>query len=80
MANLYVVKSADFTFLMNQTELTWGNLSSHLTKLENAEYVRMEKTFVGKRPYTLVYMTENGRLAFQQYRKKMMQLFTTLPE
>ena len=34
MALLYVVESADFTFVMNQTGLTWGNLSAHLSKLE----------------------------------------------
>jgi len=36
---LYGVESADFTFLLNATELTWGNLSSHVTKLEDAEYL-----------------------------------------
>lgn len=80
MANLYVVESADFTFLMNQTGLTWGNLSAHLTKLEKAGYVAVEKTFVGKRPYTLLRLTENGRTAFQTYRRQMQQLFADLPE
>ena len=80
MANLYVLQSADFTFLMNQTGLTWGNLSSHLTKLEKATYIDVEKTFVGKRPYTLLKLTKNGRSAFQAYRQKMRQLFADLPE
>ena len=80
MANLYVVESADFTFLMNQTDLTWGNLSSHITKLENAGYVAVEKTFVGKRPYTMLHLTENGRTAFQTYRQQMSELFNNLPE
>ena len=74
VANLYVVESADFTFLMNQTGLTWGNLSSHLSKLEKVGYVRVEKTFVGKRPYTLLYLTPEGRGAFETYREQMQQL------
>ncbi len=80
MSHLYVVESADFTFLMNQTGLTWGNLSSHLGKLEKVSYVDVEKTFVGKRPYTLLRLTENGRVAFQQYRQKMTRLFADLPD
>ncbi len=80
MANLYVVESADFTFLMNQTSLTWGNLSSHLTKLEKGGYVDIEKTYVGKRPYTLLKLTTEGRQAFQQYRQNMQQVFADLPE
>ncbi len=79
MANLYVVANADFTFLMNQTGLTWGNLSSHLAKLEKAGYVEMKKTFVGKRPYTMLHLTEKGRSAFETYRQKMMEVFTDLP-
>jgi len=80
VANLSVVESADFTFLMNRTGLTWGNLSSHLNKLEQAGYVEMEKTFVGKRPYTLLKLTKNGRTAFQTYRETMSQVFNNLPE
>ena len=80
MANLYVVENADFTFLMNQTGLTWGNLSSHLAKLEKMAYVNVEKTFVGKRPYTLLRLTEEGRQSFQRYRKTMQQLFEDLPD
>jgi len=74
VANLYVVESADFTFLMNQTGLTWGNISSHLSKLEKAGYVQVEKTFVGKRPYTLLHLTPEGREAFEMYRVQMQQL------
>ena len=80
MANLYVVESADFTFLMNQTGLTWGNISSHITKLENAGYVVVEKTFVGKRPYTLLRLTDDGRAAFLTYRQKMSEILDNLPE
>jgi DNA-binding MarR family transcriptional regulator len=78
LANLYVVESADFTFLMNQTGLTWGNLSSHLSKLEEAGYVEIEKTFVNKKPYTMLRLTGEGRTAFQNYRKQMQQFIQGL--
>ena len=71
LANLYVLESADFTFLMNQTNLTWGNLSSHLSKLEEAGYVHIEKEFVNKKPHTMISLTEDGRKAFERYRQQM---------
>ncbi len=80
MAYLYVVESADFLFLMRQTGLTRGNLSSHMSKLEAAGYVEVEKEFVAKIPRTMLKLTESGRDAFQKYRKSMKQLFEDLPE
>jgi len=74
MVHLYVVESADFTFLMNQTGLTWGNLSSHITKLEEAEYVTIEKKFVGKKPQSIASLTAAGREAFDVYRQEMQNL------
>jgi len=71
MAYLFVVQSADFTFLQTQTDLTWGNLSSHISKLEAAGYVAIEKEFVGKKPHTMLHLTDSGRSAFTDYRKKM---------
>jgi len=73
MANLYVVESADFTFLMNQTGLTWGNLSSHLSKLEEAGYVQVDKQFVERKPHTRLSLTPGGRAAFEHYRKQIQQ-------
>jgi len=80
VALLYVIESADFTFLMNQTGLTWGNLSAHMSKLEEAGYIEVEKTFKGKRPNTLLRLTSKGREAFQAYRQKMRQVLDELPE
>ena len=65
---LYALESSDFLFLMNATELTWGNLSSHLTKLDEAGYVQIEKTYDGRKPRTLVRMTPDGRIAIKKYR------------
>jgi DNA-binding MarR family transcriptional regulator len=80
MAVLYVIESADFTFLMNQTGMTWGNLSAHMSKLEEAGYLEVEKSFKGKRPNTMLRLTPEGRSAFQAYRLKMKQVLDHLPE
>ena len=79
IANLYVVESADFLFLMRQTGMTFGNLSSHMSKLEAAGYIEVEKEFVGKKPNTKLSLTKMGRQAFEVYRRSMQQLFTEVP-
>ena len=68
---LSTVESADFLFLQRETELTKGNLSAHLSKLENAGYVNIEKTFKGKLPLTVCKLTEAGQKAFDGYRRQM---------
>jgi DNA-binding MarR family transcriptional regulator len=68
---LYTVESADFLFLQRETGLTKGNLSSHLTKLEEAGYIDIEKTYQGKVPLTLCRLTLIGRQAFESYRKQI---------
>jgi DNA-binding transcriptional ArsR family regulator len=78
MTHLYVVESADFLFMMRQTGLTFGNLSAHMSKLEEAGYIEIIKEFVGKKPHTMLKLTENGRKAFDEYRKKMKQFFNEL--
>jgi DNA-binding transcriptional ArsR family regulator len=66
---LYVSEEADFVYLQRETGLTKGNLSSHLARLEEAAYVRIEKKFRGKLPLTLCRLTDAGRTAFDSYRK-----------
>lgn len=75
MAHLYVIESADFLFLKQQTGLTWGNLSSHMSKLEDAGYIKIEKEFVDKKPHTVIQLTEKGRTAFDGYRDSMINMF-----
>ena len=79
-AHLYVVESADYVFLMQNTGLTWGNLSSHLSKLEAAGYVEIAKEFVDRKPHTMVHLTQEGREAFDAYRRQMKALLEDLPE
>ena len=80
LALLYVVESGDFTFLMRQTGLTWGNLSSHMSKLEAAGYIEVEKEFVDKKPRTMLRLTDEGRAAFQEYVQSMKQVFDDLTD
>jgi DNA-binding MarR family transcriptional regulator len=68
---LFSVEEADFLYLLNATGLTRGNLSTHLSKLEEAGYVQIEKTFKGKLPRTICRLTPAGRVAFEAYRKKL---------
>ena len=80
MTALSACRSADFTFLMNQTGMTWGNLSAHMSKLEEAGYLEVEKSFKGRRPNTMLRLTSRGREAFREYRRKMMGALVDLPE
>jgi DNA-binding MarR family transcriptional regulator len=77
---LSVVEGADFLFIMRQTGLTKGNLSSHLSKLETAGYVKIEKEFVEKIPHTVVKITSAGRAALQTYRQKLADVMKKLPK
>ena len=80
LAILYVVKSADFLYLEKQTGMTRGNLSSHLSKLEAARYISVEKKFVDKIPRTLYHLSRPGRKAFQAYRQQVMDALSELPD
>lgn len=80
LAHLYIVQSADFLFLLNQTQMTPGNLSFHLSKLEDAGYVEVTKEFIERKPHTALALTKKGRSAFKEYRKKVKQFVDKLPE
>ena len=71
VALLHGVREADFLYLLRDSELTKGNLSSHLAKLEQAGYVEIEKTYRGKVPLTIVRLSRAGRSAFDTYRKSL---------
>jgi DNA-binding transcriptional ArsR family regulator len=79
MANLYVVESADFLYIMRQTGLTFGNLSAHMSKLEDAGYIAVEKEFIGKKPHTMLHLTGDGRAAFLEYRESMKRVLDEPP-
>jgi DNA-binding MarR family transcriptional regulator len=77
---LYVVEHADFVFLMRLTDLTWGNLSAHISKLEEAGYVEVEKQFVDKKPHSIARLTTAGREAFKAYKNSLQQVLNDLPD
>ena len=74
MAYLSVLESADFTFLVTRLGLTMGNLSAHLSKLQEAGYVEVEKGYKDNRPHTAISLTEEGNEAFETYRDQMKQI------
>lgn len=77
---LSLVDSADFVFLTRETQLTRGNLSSHLRTLESADYITVEKEFVDRKPRTLLNITKEGRETLSKYRKNMGQIISNIPE
>jgi DNA-binding MarR family transcriptional regulator len=74
MTALSACRSADFTFLQHLTGLTQGNLSGHLTKLEEAGFLQLDKQFVGKRPNTTISLTDEGRKAIEQHWQQLQNL------
>ena len=78
LALLAAVESADFTFLLTQTGLTRGNLSSHLGKLEEVGYITVTKEFVDRVPRTLIRLSEVGYTAVSNYRDNMQQVVSLL--
>lgn len=64
---LMAVDSADFVYLKEKTGATAGNLSVQLDKLASAEYIEIEKSFVGKKTRTTCRMTDYGRRRFADY-------------
>jgi len=77
---LYVVESADYVFLLRLTGLTWGNLSTHLGRLEEAGYISVTKEFKGRKPHSTISLTPQGRTAFKEYKKSMQQVLDDLPD
>jgi DNA-binding transcriptional ArsR family regulator len=75
---LAAVDSADFLFVQNQTGLTGGNLSSHMTRLEEAGYVEVTKEFVDRIPRTLLRATKKGRAALRRYKRTMQEVLSAL--
>jgi DNA-binding MarR family transcriptional regulator len=74
LAHLFVVEAMEFLSLMKQTGLSQGNLSSHLSRLEKAGYVKVVKGYAGRRPRTMLNITDSGRKAFTAYRERMQQV------
>jgi len=80
MSVLSSVEKVDFLFLQRTTGLTKGNLSAHLSKLESAGYLKIEKSFRGKMPQPLISLTGEGRTEFSTYRQQLKDLVNFTPK
>ena len=74
MAYLSTVGTAEFNELKAKLQATDGNLSVHLRKLEDAGYVAVDKSFVGRKPRTAISLSDQGRAAFVRYLDAMQKL------
>ncbi len=61
------VKEAEFNFIKETTGTTDGNLSTHLTKLEKADFISITKGYSGKKPLTTCRLTQKGHNAYRKY-------------
>ncbi|HNB87227.1 MAG TPA: transcriptional regulator [Anaerolineales bacterium] len=77
---LELIEAGDFVFLLKQTELTAGNLSTHLSKLDEVGYIKIEKKFKGKMPLTLCKLTSKGQKALTIYRTQLREFLSKSPE
>jgi DNA-binding MarR family transcriptional regulator len=83
VAALSVLREGDqmsFPRLQELLNMTAGNLSVHLRKLEDAEYVEVTKTHHNRTPTTLLCLTRRGRLAFDEYTAAVHRLLNPLEE
>ena len=71
MSLLISVKEAEFTFIREKINATDGNLSVHLKKLEEHNYISVKKEFIERKPVSRYSITEIGRKAFEDYIKKL---------
>lgn len=75
---LMSVEEADFTFICNAAELTRGNLSANLSRLEEAGYIKIEKKFIERVPKTIASITREGEKALETYSNLLGPILDTL--
>jgi len=80
MSALAVNEMLDFNTLKEYLEITDGNLASHLKAFEKEEFIRVEKSFVGKKPNTKYFMTEAGKKAFDDHLKALEEFIKSRKE
>jgi DNA-binding transcriptional ArsR family regulator len=77
---LQEVEEADFLYLQREGGFTHGNLSGHLSKLEDAGLIRIRKTFKGKMPLTVCQLSPAGDKALRTYWEQMRSIMQAHPE
>ena len=73
-------KTANFTHLKKEIDVSDGNLSTHLKKLEEAKYIRIQKRFENRKPKTTISLTDNGRDALNEYTKNLEEYLRLISE
>ncbi len=82
LAHLYSLELTDYTYLKNLTNFSWGKLSTHLDKLEEIGYIKLEKKFIQRTKHgrkvskTFINLTKKGKTAFENYRRSMKQILS----
>ena len=76
---LSVVEKADFLYILDETGMSKGNLSSHMARLEEAGYIMVEKAFLEKIPRTVYELTDEGRSALDAHREILLEAFQEKP-
>ena len=71
IAQLYALEQVDMLYLKKTLGISWGNLSFHSTQLEENGYITIKKQFIGKKSYTLLQITPEGKAHFEDYKKAM---------
>lgn len=74
MSALAVNDFLDFNTLKEYFDVTDGNLASHLKALEAECFIDVEKTFIGRKPNTKYFMTDEGKAAFENHLKALESL------
>ncbi len=67
MSVLTIQESLDFNALKEYLKVTDGNLASHLKALEKENFIRVEKSFIGRKPNTKYFITKEGKKAFEKH-------------
>ncbi len=78
MSSLMVNDYMDFNTLKELLDLSDGNLAGHARALEQAGYLCVEKSFVGRKPNTRFSITEEGRKAFEQHLELLNKIIKTM--
>jgi Transcriptional regulator PadR-like family. len=76
MMLLYPDNRADFVYLKGALALTDGNVGTHLRVLEDANYIKVEKKYKGRKPQTIYQLTEQGKRAYDQYTEVLNDLIS----
>jgi len=73
-------KTANFTYLKKEIDVSDGNLSTHLRKLEESRYIKIQKRFENRKPKTTISLTNKGRIALKEYTNNLEEYLRLVSE